>query len=74
MNLLTDNDYATLKAFTLEELRKYREDLQEKLFNRLTGDQHNTTLEEIDELIIWINAYANEIISRTAISTPPCKD
>jgi hypothetical protein len=80
MVILSDNDYASLKKFSLEELKKYREEFQEKLLvnssllEGLTGEQYIIASEEIDELITWINAYANEIVSRTCISTPPRRD
>lgn len=77
MELLTENDYAELKTYTLEQLCEYLKDAQEEVVQisirmiGLNGKDLDDACVSLTSYNIWINEYEKEIELRVAINTPP---
>ena len=73
---LTDNDYADIKAFSLDELKFGREEILDDLYYYREENDIRPTLdlqETIEEACVWLKAYEDEIAKRTVITTPKCQ-
>ena len=75
-NILTENDYAEIKALTMDELKAGREEILDDL--ELFIDENNVSpgqiiQEIIEEARAWLKAYEDEIAKRTVITTPECR-
>jgi hypothetical protein len=79
MSYISANDYAEMKKFTLDELKKNIEEVKEAREGAILcsqdaqGERLLFILDSIKEYSAWIVAYENMIATRFAIATPPHK-
>jgi hypothetical protein len=76
MEYISEYDYSEIKTFTLEELYKYLNIIENnrcnyiKNIDSINGEENDNILEIIKEYDAWIIAYNNEIMDRLIIRTP----
>ena len=72
--ILTTNDLAELKLYTLLQLQTYLEDLYNDLDILYEQPITSTITAQIAEINVWVEAYKSEIEVRdNIISTPPIR-
>ena len=73
---LTENDYAEIKALSLESLKEYLKNVIRDLKALIIVFERSPTSDlndQINEATLWQTAYQAEIDIRTVITTPVCR-
>ena len=73
---LTENDYEEIKKLSIELLNEHTKEIILDIDTLIIAYQHTPTPElneQITEAKAWLKAYEDEIVKRTAITTPVCQ-